>query len=131
MLAGHGDAACAAVARVGERTQAKGHGELPSDEAMYIGQKTKGVSRSAKQNFKSEVGDVWQLVAAATPEEAADVRQCVLQLATSKGRAQLIEKYGAKMESADAERSHAGDMCDADGDVEAKLNPFPPFPRVM
>ena len=58
---------------------------------------------------------MWNLVKNAETEESVDIKTCVLQLATSKGRAQLIEKYSAKIESADAERSRAVDMCDADG----------------
>ena len=54
----------------------------------------------SKSRFKKQVGDMWDLIEKAAPEEKAELVSLVIKLASSEGRAKLIALHGARFESA-------------------------------
>ena len=80
--------------------QAGAQHELASSDRAALASVLRTVQSHSKSRFKKQVGDMWDLIEKAAPEEKAELASLVIKLASSEGRAKLIALHGARFESA-------------------------------
>ena len=80
--------------------QAGAQHQLASSDRAQLASVLQSVQPHSKSRFKKQVGDMWDLIEKAAPEEKAELVSLVIKLASSEGRAKLIALHGARFESA-------------------------------
>ena len=80
--------------------QAGAENQLASSDRAQLASVLRTVQPHSKSRFKKQVGDMWDLIEKAAPEEKAELVSLVIKLASSEGRAKLIALHGARFESA-------------------------------